>query len=84
MPIHQESVPKAIEVMTAWLEAGPGVPPEELLWQVIRANTEEGREAEAQMTMGLVTLAGSLLLLLEEATGRSPSAILHDIALRYQ
>ena len=74
---------RGIEVMTAWLEAAPGVPADEVMWQVIGANVAEGREAEVQMILGLQGLASILLVLLSDATGRSAAEILQEIGQKY-
>jgi hypothetical protein len=69
--------------MTAWREAPPGVPEDELMWRVIAANVEEGPTAEVEMTMGLQQLASILLVKLSDATQQSESEILQEIARRH-
>jgi hypothetical protein len=74
---------RALEVMTAWLEAKPGVGPDELMWEIIEANVREGYEAEIAKSMGMQRLASILHVKLAVATGQSELEILQDIALRY-
>jgi hypothetical protein len=76
-------LPEAIGVLTAWLEAGPGVGPDELVWEEIMAVVEEGDEAQMWLTMGLMKLAGLLLVTLEGSSGTSAKEILQGIASKY-
>jgi hypothetical protein len=76
-------LPRGIAVLTAWLEASPGVPEDELVWSEILANVDEGPVAEIEMTMGLMKLASILLVRLEMATGTPARELLQGIAAKY-
>ena len=77
-------LPRGIAVLTAWLEASPGVGPDELVWSEVMGNVNEGPEAEVEMTLGLMKLASILRIRLEAAEGRSAPEILQDLAARYR
>lgn len=77
-------MPRAIGVLTAWLEGGGARDPDaELVWMEIMANVEEGTEAEVEMTLGLFKLSSVLLIRLAAAEGRPAADILQDVARRY-
>jgi hypothetical protein len=73
---------RGLEVMTAWLEAKPGVGPHELMWQVIEANLAEGPEAVLEMALGLQALASILLVKLSIATNVPEAQILQETAVK--
>lgn len=71
---------RAIGALTAWLETDEDPV---FLGEEIRRTVAEGIEAEAALTIGLVNLAGLLLIRLEKATGHPPQETLQDLARRY-
>jgi len=81
-----DSTQDAIELMTAW-SARPDGPPD-LLIDCLRRHIEEGPPeiglpAAVELIMGMTTLCGSLLVLLEEVSGISPQGTLRELALHY-
>jgi hypothetical protein len=83
MDDRMKELPNGIAVLTAWLEASPGVGPNELVWDVLQGAIDEGPEAEIAQTMGLAKLAGVLLAHLSKASGKPPRIILQEIAADY-
>jgi hypothetical protein len=74
--LKNENTRKAIGVMTAWSTGdGTGMAVEEISALV----EEQGVEALAALTAGLVNLSGVLLLLRERELAQSPAATLRDI-----
>jgi hypothetical protein len=76
-------LPRAIGVLTAWLQAGPKDPDAELMWDEILATVDEGTEAEVELTVGLAKLGTILLTRLEHAERKPAGEILQDLAKRY-
>lgn len=67
---------KAIDVMTAWATDNPDST--EFSGQRVVEYVHDG--AEAELLMGLINLAGNLLVKLEASTGKSMQWHLQDIA----
>jgi hypothetical protein len=78
-----KELPRGIAVLTAWLEARPGVGPDELVWEVLHKTIEEGPQSYLDQSMGLTQLAGILLRELSNLSGQDPSMILQKIATNY-
>jgi len=78
-----KELPRGIAVLTAWLEAGPGVGPDELVWDILHQAIDEGPESEVAQTLGLAKLASVLLVELSRVSGRDPGLILQQIASNY-
>jgi len=83
MDSQTAGMPAAISVLTAWLEAAPGVPSDELMWQLIQTIVQGGPEAEVELTIGLVKVASVLLVKLEGSSGQNAQQILQTMAIRY-
>jgi hypothetical protein len=66
----------AVEAMTAWAASTPGDdgPIHATMMRLAR------EESMTDVAIGLVRLAGILLLRLERVTGESPPGVLHEIA----
>jgi hypothetical protein len=81
-----QSVREAIELMTAW-SARPDGPPDLLLECLARHFDERAPEqalvGATELIMGMTTLCGALLALVEEATGIDMRATLRELALEY-
>ncbi len=78
-----KELPRGIAVMTAWLEAKPGVAPEELVWTVLHEAIDEGPESVIEQSLGLAKLGQVLLAELSKLSGRDPGLILQQIASNY-
>ena len=75
-----ENMQVAIDVMTAWADDPEGT--KKSVGERVAEYVEESPEGEAGVLMGLVGLAGYLLVRLEDRTGETMQSHLQDIALR--
>ena len=81
---RQRAHSRALGLLTAWMEAGPGVPWEtSLMWPVLDEQLREGDAAQLELLTGLIQVSQSLLVRLEEETGRPMGDILQEEALRF-
>jgi hypothetical protein len=81
-----EPTRNAIELMIAWA-ARPAGPPD-LLIDCLRGQIDERPESEraaaaVELIMGMTSLCGALLVLLEGESGLDPQMTLQRLALRY-
>lgn len=77
---RHENLQRAIDVMTAWADDPEGT--KRNVGERIAEYVEESPDGEASVMMGLVGLAGYLLVRLEDRTGETMQSHLQDIALR--
>ena len=71
-------------MLTAWMEARPGVPWEtSLMWRVLDEQMREGDAARRELLAGLMQVSQNLLVRLEAETGRPMGDILQEEALRF-
>lgn len=75
-----DNLRRAIDVMTAWATDEPNSA--KFSGERLGEYVGEGPDGEMQLMFGLVSLAGYLLVRLEERTGVSMQSHLQDIALR--
>lgn len=76
---------RAIDVMTEWATGNPNdtaAANQRVLAHVTEAADEGGADGEMKLLMGLLNLAGTLLVRLEAETGKSMQWHLQDIALK--
>ena len=79
--LTRESTAKAIAAMTAWAGDHSGTDLQfvfETIWQY-----GQGPDKELPLLVGMMSLAGALLIRLEQATGVTPQKTLQEMALRY-
>lgn len=69
---------KAIDVMTAWATDNPNET--DFSMERLREYVSEGPDGEAELMLGLVNLAGYVLIRLEVASGQTMQWHLQDIA----
>ncbi len=83
---HPVSACDAIELMTAWFDSDDGAP-EPLIAcmrsQLDRRPPRDRGAGAVELTMGLTYFSGSLLVLLEQATGTPAREIVQTLALEY-
>ncbi len=78
-----DNIRRAIDVMTAWATDPTNFNAGERLGEYIREGPDEhGADGEMKLMFGLITLAGTLLVKLENVTGTSMQEQLQDIALK--
>jgi len=81
---RQRAHSRALRLLTAWMEADPGVPWEtSLMWRVLDEQLREGDAAQLELLTGLMQVSQSLLVRLKEETGRPMGDILQEEALRF-
>ena len=82
-----ESLPSAIELMTAWLECSDDSPGPLIarLRDIISERPADGDQlaAAVELIMGMTYLSGSLLCLLERESGLPARATLQELALQH-
>jgi hypothetical protein len=76
---YRESTLRAIELMTAW--AGGGRSTEFMVERIAKIGKEEGQEGFVQAFVGLVNVAGYMLVRLSQVTGKTEEELLQLIAL---
>lgn len=76
-------VRRAIGVLTAWRESDQSASTAELAESEIRSIVAEGRDAQQELVIGLIAVAGLLLDELAAAAGTPQHELLQDLARRF-
>lgn len=77
-------VPRAVQVLSAWLESDTATSSAAFAEEQLRSIISEGQTAQAELVIGLVVVAGTVLDDLSMATERDQRQILQDLAMRFK
>lgn len=77
-------ISRAVQVLSAWLESDTRNTSAAFAEEQLRAIINEGQQAQADLVIGLVVAAGTLLDHLAVVTERDRRQVLQDLAMQFQ